>query len=210
MPGTPTIAVLGGGFAGLETAFHLRYALGDAVELTLISDQDHFVFKPNTIYIPFGEDPDRFRIPLAKPTARRNIELVRGVVADVDPDRRMVTWDGGERAFDHIVVATGAAMRASEIPGLREHAVAVWTTDEMLVLRQRLNELVERARSGKRQRLLYLVPPNNRCSGPLYELILMMDTHLRRLGVREQVDFDWTTDESGYLQVFGPRLNTVV
>ena len=55
----PNILVLGGGFGGLETAFYLRMKLEDRANITLVSDRDYFLFKPNTIYIPFGLDPDR-------------------------------------------------------------------------------------------------------------------------------------------------------
>jgi len=43
------VVVLGAGFAGLETAFYLRHTLHDKVELTVVSDRDYFLFKPNTI-----------------------------------------------------------------------------------------------------------------------------------------------------------------
>ncbi len=52
----PKILVLGGGFGGLETAFYLRMLAKDKVDISLVSDKDYFLFKPNTIYIPFGMD----------------------------------------------------------------------------------------------------------------------------------------------------------
>ena len=73
----PRVVILGGGFAGLETTFCLRHELRDKVDLVLVSDQDYFLFKPNTIYIPFGEDPDKFKIPLEKPAHRKQIDLVQ-------------------------------------------------------------------------------------------------------------------------------------
>jgi NADH dehydrogenase FAD-containing subunit len=39
------VVVLGGGFAGLETAFMLRMALGPAVDITVVSDQSSFVLE---------------------------------------------------------------------------------------------------------------------------------------------------------------------
>lgn len=116
----------------------------------------------------------------------------------------------GELGYDRLVIATGADMRPVEIPGLREHAVTVWTPAEMLKLRAALGRLVEDGKAGRQRRLLFLIPPNNRCSGPLYEMVLMTDTWLRRQGVRGQVDMTWTTYEQSYIQAFGPRLNTVV
>ena len=55
------ITILGAGFAGLETAFLLRMRLRDRVDLTLVSERDAFTFRPNTIYVPFGADPDDLR-----------------------------------------------------------------------------------------------------------------------------------------------------
>src|ERR687887_368959 len=72
--GSARVVVVGGGFGGLETAFDLRLLAGDRAEITLVSDQDHFLFKPNSIYVPFGLDPDRLQVPHARrgdPGARR-------------------------------------------------------------------------------------------------------------------------------------------
>jgi NADH dehydrogenase FAD-containing subunit len=210
MKATPRVVVLGGGFAGLETTFYLRHKLGDHVNLTLISDQDYFLFKPNTIYIPFGEDPEHFKIDLHRPTQRKHIEFLATRAQDLDVTGKQVLTATGAVAYDYLVVATGAAMRPAEIPGLRDYALTLWTPDEMLALRKGLEKLVEKARRGERQKLLYLVPPNNKCSGPLYELVLMTDTWLNRQGVRDQVEMTWSTYEQSYIQAFGPRLNTVV
>ena len=210
MEARPNITILGGGFAGLETAFSLRHELGDRVDLTLVSDRDHFTFKPNTIYIPFGEDPDRFRIPLDRPALRQEITFLQASVKEIDPVSKRVETDGRSLSYDRLVVATGAEMRPDEIPGLSEHAHTVWTPEDMLRLREGLRSLTEHARAGTLQRLLFLVPPNNRCAGPLYELAMMTDTWLRREKARDHVDIAFTTFEESFVQAFGPRLNTVV
>jgi sulfide:quinone oxidoreductase len=204
------VAVLGAGFAGLETTFYLRHTLQDKVDLTLVSDRDYFLFKPNTIYIPFGEDPAKFRIPLDEPVRRKSLTFIKDSVQGIEPEGKKVLLSNSELSYDYLVVATGADMRPEEIPGLKEHAVTVWTPDEMLKLRAAFLKLEEQARAGTRQQLLFLVPPNNRCSGPLYEMVLMTDTWLRRQNVREHVNITWTTYEDGFIQAFGPRLNTVV
>jgi sulfide:quinone oxidoreductase len=210
MSALPNVVVLGGGFAGLETAFHLRHTMQYRVNLTLVSESPYFLFKPNTIYIPFGAKPEDFMIPLERPTRRKQITLIQDRAREIDLARRRVVTEGTSIPYDHLVVATGAAMRATEIPGLREHALTPWTPEEMLRLRHGFGALVEQAHRGHRQRLLFLIPPNNKCAGPLYELVMMTDTWLRDQGAREHVDLTWTTYEDGYIQAFGPRLNTVV
>jgi sulfide:quinone oxidoreductase len=80
----------------------------------------------------------------------------------------------------------------------------------MLDVRRRFTEVRDRARRGERQRVLFLVPPNNKCSGPLYEIVFMLETWLRRQHTREHVDITWSTYEHGFIQAFGPRLHDLV
>ncbi|HVA51194.1 MAG TPA: FAD-dependent oxidoreductase [Pirellulales bacterium] len=210
MAAKPRVVVIGGGFGGLEAIFYLRHKLGERVDLTLVSDRPYFLFKPNTIYIPFGADPERFKIPLDRPARRKEITLVQDRVREIDPQNKTVSGETSRLRYDYLVVATGAAMRPEEIPGLKEHALTLWTPDEMLALRAALQRTVAKARAHERQRILFLVPPNNKCSGPLYELVMMIDTWLREQACRAEVELVWATKEDGYIQAFGPRLNTVV
>lgn len=206
----PRVVVLGGGFGGLEAAFLLRMRLGHHADITLVSDQPSFLFKPNTIYVPFGLDPDKLLIDLHSATRHADVELDVETVEDVDARAGTVATTRRLLPYDHLVVATGAAMRPVEVPGLAEHANTIWTPQEMLRLRRSLERLLEDAAQGDRRRVLFLVPPGNKCSGPLYELVLMLDTWLRRHGVRQGVEIAWTTYERGYIQAFGPRLDELV
>lgn len=206
----PNILVLGGGFGGLEAAFYLRMKLEDRADITLVSDRDYFLFKPNTIYIPFGLDPDKLKVGLERPTRRKKIVFIKDRVREVDPDAKKVSTEGRELSYDFLVVATGADMRPEEVPGLRENAETIWTPREMLKLRLALYDLLEEAREGHNRRVLFLVAPNNKCAGPLYELVFMLDTWLRRKKVRANVDLTWSTYEQTYIQAFGPRLHNVV
>jgi sulfide:quinone oxidoreductase len=205
------ITILGAGFAGLESAFLLRMRLRDRADLTLVSERERFTFRPNTIYVPFGADPDDLVVDLEKPFHRRHVEFVEGTVAGVDPGAHAVELaDGRTVDYDKLVIATGAAMRPDEIPGLAEHAATIWTPQSMLGVRERFERVRDEAEAGRSSRVLFLIPPNNKCAGPLYEIVLMFETWLRRAGVRERVDITWSTFEQTYIQAFGPRLHEVV
>jgi NADH dehydrogenase FAD-containing subunit len=205
------VLILGGGFAALETAFLLRMRARDEVDISLVSDNENFVFRPNSIYVPFGTDPDSLLVDLAKPLHRRDINFHHSAVEEVDPDGRLVTLASGERLrYDKLVIATGAAMAPAEVPGLSEHAATIWTADSMLDVRKRFERVAERQRAGEQPRVLFLVPPNNKCAGPLYEVVLMFETWLRRNDTRSGVDIAWSTYENTYIQAFGPRLHDVV
>src|SRR6266536_825497 len=161
----PRVVVLGGGFGGLETAFYLRHRAGDKVAITLVSDQSVFVFKPNTIYIPFGKSPKELLIQLEKPLAKQKIAFEQGRAIAVDATEKTVTVaeiDGADRklSYDYLVVATGAGMRPAEVPGLTENALTIWSIGDMLRLRDAYARLVRDAREGQRRRVLFVVPPN--------------------------------------------------
>ena len=208
----PRVVVVGGGFGGLESAFYLRMRLGARVRITLVSDNDHFLFKPNTIYIPFGKDPQEFVLPLREAAATRDIEFVQARATGVEPRTKKIHTANGAIEYDYLVLATGATMRPEEIPGLQEHANTIWTPDEMMRLRDSLGRVLSNARQGQSQRVLFAVPPNNKCAGPLYEMVMMLDTWLRRQGegIRERVEIVYATYEKGYIQAFGPRLDDFV
>ena len=205
------IVILGAGFAGLETAFLLRMRMRDTVELASVSDREAFTFRPNTIYVPFGADPADLVVDLSKPFHRRHIAHLTDRVTGVDPDAHQVALAGGGKLhYDKLVIATGAAMRPEEIPGLPEHAATIWTPKSMLGVRERFHQARDDARAGRRSRVLFLIPPNNKCAGPLYEIVMMFETWLRREKAREQVQITWSTFEQTYIQAFGPRLHEVV
>ncbi|MEU8511094.1 FAD-dependent oxidoreductase [Kitasatospora sp. NPDC048722] len=211
MAAKPHVLVAGGGFAGLETAFGLRLLLGDRVRISLVADREEFLFKPNTIYLPFGGAGDRLHIPLPGPLFRRHIAFHQGTVAGADPDALGIELTDGTRLRgDFLVLATGAAMLPQEVPGLVEHAETVWTPGQMRALGRKFQDLREDALAGRHRQVLFLVPPGNKCAGPLYEIALMLDTWLRRANARSPVHLTWTTYESGYVQAFGPQLHRVV
>jgi NADH dehydrogenase FAD-containing subunit len=206
-PAHPRIVILGGGFAGLEAAFHLRKRLGKRATIALVSESAHFLFKPNLVYVPFGKEPERFVMPIAPVLDRRHIFFVHDRVERVDPAAQMVHATGRDLSYDHLIIATGAAMRSAEIPGLGERARAIWTPGDLTRLGHSFAHVLERAAGGGRSRVLFLLPPGNRCPGPLYEIALMLDTWLRRHEARAAVDVTVATAESAFIAPFGPRLH---
>lgn len=206
----PNVVVIGSGFGGLEALFYLRKRLGKRVSLTMITPSDKFYFKPNTIYIPFGKPPEDFVFDLRPAFQRRSVSLVEGRASAIDTKNKKVKVDDLEVPYDYLMIATGASMRPEEVPGLAENACTIWTPDEMSKLRVALDALVARAKEGATSRVRFLVPPKNKCSGPLYEMVMMLDSWLRKKEVRDKVDIAYDTYEKGFIQAFGPRLDETV
>lgn len=211
----PKVVVLGGGFGGLEAGRYARQRL-PRTGITLVSDKEYFLFKPNSIYVPFGLEPAKLMFRLAGPTRRENIRFTNARVREIDPISRRIYLEDSDEAFnisyDFLVVATGANMRPNEIPGLSEFGTTVSTPDEMLKLRTALHKIMEEVRDSDRERrkVLFLVSPHNKYAGPLYEMTMLLDSRLRRKRIRPQVEIAFATYEESYIQAFGPRLHNVV
>jgi NADH dehydrogenase FAD-containing subunit len=206
----PKVVVVGSGFAGLESAFYLRKRLGRRVHLTLVSESDSFQFTPNNVYVPFGKPPEAFSFPLRPVFDKRHIRFVQARAEALDPLRKKLRAAGKDVAYDYLLLATGAATRPDEIPGLDKNAITIWTAEDMLRLRGAFASVLDRANKGQQSRVLFLVPPNNKCPSPLYELSMMLDTWMQRNRERHHVDIIYATHEKSYLQPFGPRLNDYV
>lgn len=203
MGAKPRVVVIGGGFAGLETMFCLRHRLGDGVDLILVGNDKNFVFRPDTIYVPFGADPKRFVVPLSKVLADMRTEFFYDRARAIDCQNQVLALREKEVRYDYLVVASGASVLADEVPGLAEHATSLWTVGGMLKLRRSYERLLEDARRGVRRKLLFLLPRHNLCASPLYEMILLTDTWLRSRKARDPVELTLATYEDNLVEAFG-------
>src|SRR5205809_4569964 len=84
------ILILGGGFGGLFTALDLA----GAGNITLVSDEDHFLFKPMLYEYLSGEVEAWHIAPNYSELLDESVRIVRGAVESIDLDGRSVTVAG--------------------------------------------------------------------------------------------------------------------
>jgi NADH dehydrogenase FAD-containing subunit len=106
MPTSSPLQVLigGGGVAGLEALLALRDLAGEQVELSLLSPEAEFVYRPMAVAEPFGRGRAAHHA-LKRIVADAGAELVEGALAKVDADARVavtavgiIRWLGEEAA----------------------------------------------------------------------------------------------------------------
>jgi sulfide:quinone oxidoreductase len=114
------VVILGAGFGGLELATMLSEAVGDDAAVTLIDQNDSFVFGYSKLDVMFGRATlDQVRLPyreLVKPGVR----FLRETVTSIDPEARRVTTGAGVHEADVLVLALGADYDFDATPGLSE------------------------------------------------------------------------------------------
>ncbi len=141
----PHVVILGGGFAGLYTAQHLRKA---PVDITLVDKRNFHLFQPLLYQVATGSlSPADIASPLRGVLkGQKNIRVLMDEAVDVDPDKqKVVLKDHPAIAYDWLVVATGVSHHyfgndhwASIAPGLK-------TIEDALIIRQRIFEAFEAA-----------------------------------------------------------------
>jgi NADH:ubiquinone reductase (H+-translocating) len=156
------VVVVGGGFAGLDTALGLDRTLGfsEKLELTVIDRKNYFLFPPllpsvsvgaietRQVTYPFRRIFEASNVRFKKETVEA-IDLERGrIVSKVDVD---ADADGGvlrirhdETPFDYLVLAPGSTTQTFDTPGA-EHAFFMRELGDAIALRNHVIDCFETA-----------------------------------------------------------------
>jgi NADH:quinone reductase (non-electrogenic) len=158
---TPTVVVVGGGFAGLYAA---RGLARHPVRVTLIDRVNYHLFQPllyqvATAALSPGEIAEPLRAILRK---YRNVEVLLGEVSRIDVQARTVSLDDGDTfTYDYLVLATGARHSYFAHPEWEPTAPGLKSLADALEIRRRIFlafELAEREEDpALRQSLLTFV-----------------------------------------------------
>jgi sulfide:quinone oxidoreductase len=123
------VVILGAGFGGLEVASRLSAAAPDDVDITLIDQNDSFVFGFSKLDVMFG----RTTLPQVRAYYREidkpSVTFRRETVTSIDPSTRKVATDRSTYQADVLVVALGADLDPAATPGLVEGGHEFYSVD---------------------------------------------------------------------------------
>src|SRR6266550_2393366 len=114
------VVIVGGGFGGVFTALDLAGS-GD---VTLISDEDHFLFTPMLYEYLSGEVEAWHIAPDYKELLDENVNFIRGQVTRIDLDTREVVIEGRRNSvtYDILILAVGGVTNYAGVEGADRHA----------------------------------------------------------------------------------------
>jgi pyridine nucleotide-disulfide oxidoreductase len=187
------VLVAGGGVAGVEALLALRDLAGDRVELTLLTPEQDFIYRPMAVAAPFARGRAR-RHALDEVTRDLGVTLVQGRLCAVDAAQRAArTEDGDELSYDALLVGVGARSEpALSVP-------STWTPEsDADVFGGLLRDLEE----GYSKQVAFIVPPGASWPLPAYELAMMTAWDARDMG-RDDVEVTVYTPEAAPLEMFG-------
>src|SRR5882762_11500919 len=135
------VLIIGGGFGGLFTALDLS----GAGEITLVNDEDHFLFKPMLYEYLSGEVEAWHIAPDCKELLDDGARFIRGVVEKIDLEARAVTLAGRAEplSYDVLVVAPGAVTNYAGVAGAEQFTLPFRTLNDANRLRRRMTEALD-------------------------------------------------------------------
>ena len=195
MTGPTKVLIAGGGVAALETMLALRRMAEERVEITLISPESSFAYRPLAVAEPFGLGVER-RFDLAEIVAEAAADLVEGEVSSVDAVAHTVSTTTGARlGYDSLVIACGGRRRAPFAEALTFGAPGTG---------ERFSDLLEDLEGGWVRSVAFALPSESGWPLPLYELALLTSSRLAAEGV-DGVELMLVTPEASPLELFGPQ-----
>jgi demethylphylloquinone reductase len=139
--GSQRIVIIGGGFGGLFTALDLN-GVG---EVTLINEEDHFLFKPMLYEYLSGEVEAWHIAPECKELLDDKAKFLRDRVTDIDLPSQTVSLAGRKEplSYDVLVFAPGAVTNYAGVEGVEEFSLPFRTLNDANHLRRRMTEALD-------------------------------------------------------------------
>lgn len=141
-PARDRIVVVGGGYGGLFTALSLT----SAGEVTLITNEDHFLHTPLLYEYLSGEVEAWHIAPPYKELLDEETRFIRGAVTNVDFDAREVKVAGRLRTipYDYLALAVGGVTNFWNIEGADRNAMPFRKIRHADELRQKMIDALDR------------------------------------------------------------------
>jgi sulfide:quinone oxidoreductase len=191
------VLILGGGFAGIQTAIQLQKS--GKFKVTLVSDRDFLYLYPISIWVPVRiKEIDEVKVPLTKIQKKYPFEIIIDTVKEIHAAEKQVVCAVQTLSYDYLVVAFGADKMKHK--GL-ENTLSICGKPEVAVaIRDGIDALIQKGR-GKIA-IGFGGNPKDKSAvrgGPAFELIFNIHNLLKKKKIRQHFDLTFFApmDEPG-------------
>lgn len=200
--GMATTLILGGGFGGIAAANELRRLLPTEHEIVVVDKSPTFVVGAGKSWVMLSERTPQSVSQRRAALFRDGVRFVEGTVSEIDVSNRSVTTDKTKLLWDYLVVALGADLNVSAVPGL-EAAHTFYTLEGA----ERLRGEIDRFRGGD---CLILIPSTPfKCPPAPYEAAMMLHHEFDKRAV-SNVRLAIYTVEGSPMATAGPEMGHAI
>ena len=188
------IVVIGASTGGLPFAYDIKKTLGDSHKVTVISNNPNFNFIPSNPWLAVGwRSEEDISFELEPRLKRKDINLIVGEATEIKPNDNQVMVGDQVVDYDYLVLATGPKLAFDEVEGLGPdgHSVSICTTAHAKIAS---SEWEVFCNNGGGPIVVGAVQGAS-CFGPAYEFATIMDTDLKKRGIRDKCPITFVTAE---------------
>ena len=202
MTNTPHVVILGGGFGGLSAANELRNALPSSqVKITVIDKKDWFMVGFAKLWIINGTRTFENSIGSLNELGKKEIDFIKDEILSINLKDKNVKTKTLKISFDFLIISMGAVLAPQRIPGLEQNGFNLYDHNHLLEIREKLESI----KSGKIAISIMGMP--YKCPPAPFEASLLIDSMLRKRGIRDSVQIDFYSPAPITLPAAGPEVS---
>ncbi len=204
MASVSTTVILGGGVGGIVTARRLREALPEPHRIIVVEQKPDFTVGAAKTWVMLGlADPEEVSHSLDH-LKRKQIDVRRTGVQRIDVSSRIVSTTAGEIRADYLVIALGADLNMSLVPGLEKAAQTFYTVEGAVRLREKLRTFD----GGEVVVLIPRVP--FKCPPAPYEAAMLLHAYFQERGLGDRKRIQVRTVEKTPMATAGPEIGAYI
>jgi len=198
----PHVVILGGGFGGLSSANELRNSLSSSqVKITVIDKKDWFMVGFAKLWIINGTRTFENSIGSLNKLSKKEINFIKDEIIELDLQNKNVKTRLQSISFDFLIISTGVVLAPQKVPGLIENGFNLYDHNQLSVIRDKLESI----ESGKIAISIMGMP--YKCPPAPFEASLLIDSMLRKRGIRDSVQIDFYSPAPITLPAAGPEVS---
>jgi sulfide:quinone oxidoreductase len=198
----PHVVILGGGFGGLAAANEIRNTLDSSkVKITIIDKKDWFMVGYAKLWIMNGTRTFENSIGSLNELPKKQINFIKDEIIEINPENNFVKTKSGNISFDFLIISMGAVLAPEKISGLIENGFNLYDHNQLNEINQKLNKI----ESGKIAIVIMGMP--YKCPPAPFEASLLVDSMLRKRGIRDSVQIDFYSPAPITLPAAGPEVS---
>ncbi|WP_428326076.1 NAD(P)/FAD-dependent oxidoreductase [Nitrosopumilus sp.] len=202
MTDIPHVVILGGGFGGLATANEIRNSLASSqVKITIIDKKDWFMVGFAKLWIINGTRTFENSIGHLNQLEKKEIHFLQDEILSIDLQNKYVKTKQENISYDFLVMSLGAVLAPQKIPGLTENGFNLYDHNQLSEIHDKLQNID----SGKIAISIMGMP--YKCPPAPFEASLLIDSMLRKRGVRNSVQIDFYSPAPITLPAAGPEVS---
>lgn len=189
------IIVLGSSFGGYHSAITLQKHLGKKHQIQVVSSEDVFTFIPSLPWVIIGwRKPKAIQFNVTNSFRKLGIDFVQDIIVKAEPDKNRVIGKKGEYDYDYLVAATGSELDFDVVKGINPdhgYSHSIFSVQQAMQAHDNLMRVFD---SGSGSIVLGNAQGAS-CLGPVYEMAMIIDSYLRKKGIRNRFNISLFTNE---------------